>query len=58
MRSAGLSPVISDKTQARLHRREHKGVISPTRPGELIRSGKQGIDFGTGVERRHVLNVL
>jgi len=33
--------------QARLDGHQEKGVIAPARPGALIRSGQQGIDFGT-----------
>ena len=33
--------------QTRLHGHQEEGVIAPARPGALIRSGQQGIDFGT-----------
>ena len=35
------------QAQTRLNGHQEKGVIAPAGPGALIRSGKQGIDFGT-----------
>ena len=50
MMSSRLSPVILGQAQTGLHGHQHKGVITPARPGALIRRREQGVDFGTRQE--------
>jgi hypothetical protein len=36
------------KSEARLDGQQEKGMISPARPGGIIRSGQEGLNFGIG----------